>query len=85
MYANLKCYTCYCSKIMNKRKTIKTLPKNLLEIALKIINLSDPHTIANKFNDYFVNVGQGIARKLPSSERSFKEYLSNNNKESFFF
>jgi hypothetical protein len=68
---------------MNKRKTIKLLPKEFIGNSPEDI-ISDPHTIANKFNDYFVNVGPGIARKLPSSERSFKDYLSNNNKESFF-
>ena len=44
---------------MNKRKTIKTLPKEFIGNSPEDI-ISDPHTIANKFNDYFVNVGPGI-------------------------
>jgi hypothetical protein len=43
------------------RKTIKTLPKEFIGNSPEDI-ISDPHTIANRFNDYFVNVGQGIAR-----------------------
>ena len=32
-------------------------------------------TIANSFNDYFVNVGPKLACEIPQSQRSFETYL----------
>jgi hypothetical protein len=46
--------------------------------------ISDPYTIANKFNNYFVNVGPGITRNIPNSKRTFNEYLPNSYKNNFF-
>ena len=36
----------------------------------------DRHTVANSFNDYFVNVGSYLAGKIPSSEKHFSDYLT---------
>ena len=33
----------------------------------------DRDTIANSFNDYFVNVGSNLAGKIPSSEKHFSD------------
>ncbi len=46
--------------------------------------ISNPHEIANKFNEYFTNIGPEIACKLPNTEKTFNEYLSNRCKNSFF-
>jgi hypothetical protein len=71
------------NKIMNRHKNNNMLPRefNGKSPGEKI---SDPYTIANKFNNYFVNVGPGIARNIPNSKRTFNEYLSNSYKNSFF-
>ena len=46
---------------------------------------TEPLNIANKFNEYFVNVGQQLASKLPNnSEVSFENYLNGNYVESMF-
>ena len=59
--------------------------KSLIEYyrmnSLEVIN---PYTIADKFNDYFVNVGTEIANKMPNCKRKFNKYRMNNYKESFF-
>ena len=40
--------------------------------------------VSNKFNEYFVNVGETIAAQIPMSGPSFHSYLSEANKESIF-
>ena len=39
--------------------------------------ISDPHKIANMFNEYFVNVG-------PNSDKMYNHYLTGSYKNSFF-
>ena len=46
--------------------------------------ITNPHEIADKFNEYFINVGPGIAKKLPNSDRTFNEFLFNKCKNTFF-
>ena len=41
--------------------------------------------MADCFNDYFVNIGQNLAQKIPPSTRSFFEFLDNRNSASLFF
>ena len=38
-------------------------------------NIFDQKTIANSFNEYFVNVGPKLAFEIPQSKRSFEMYL----------
>ena len=47
--------------------------------------IDDPYKIANKFNEYFVNIGPGLAKKLPDSEITFDKYLTNKNKNKINF
>ena len=54
-------------KIVNK-----SLPKHLI---LNNRNIFDQKTIANSFNEYFVNVGPKLACEIPQSQRSFEMYL----------
>ena len=68
---------------MNRHKNNNMLPREFNGNSPGEI-ISDPYTIANKFNDYFVNVGPGIARNIPNSKRIFNEYLPNSYKNSFF-
>ena len=41
-----------------------------------IINLSDQKNIANKFNNYFVNVGTNIGKQIPKTKGDFRNYLN---------
>ena len=49
-----------------------SLPKHLI---LNNRNIFDQKTIANSFNEYFVNVGPKLACEIPQSQRSFEMYL----------
>ena len=46
--------------------------------------ISDPLEIANYFNEYFVNVGPNLAKKIPESPMNFKSYLDETNCNSLF-
>ena len=61
---------------MRKKKTNTILRKLRLENGIFIENDSD---IANKLNQYFVNVGSNLAKKLPPSNISFENYLNESN------
>ena len=49
-----------------------SLPKQLI---LNNRNIFYQKTIANSFNQYFVNVGPKLACEIPQSQRSFEMYL----------
>jgi hypothetical protein len=58
---------------MNKHRNDRILPKEFNgDSSDEIIN--DPCKIENKFNEYFVNIGPGLAKKLPDSEITFDFY-----------
>ena len=46
----------------------------------------DKSLIANKFNEYFTNIGSGLASKIPSVPGDFRKYINNgpSAKVSFF-
>ena len=48
------------------------LPKHLI---LNNKNIFDQKTIANSFNEYFVNVGPQLVPEISQSQRSFETYL----------
>ena len=50
----------------------KLLPKHLI---LNNTNIFDQKTIANSFNEYFVNVGQKLTSEIPQSQGPFEMYL----------
>ena len=50
----------------------KLLPKHLI---LNNTNIFDQKTIANSFNEYFVNVGPKLTSEIPQSQGSFEMYL----------
>ena len=47
-------------------------PKHLIVSNRNIFN---QNTVANSFNQYFVNVGPKLASEMPQSQRSFELYL----------
>jgi transcription termination factor NusB len=63
------------NQIMNKHEKNRSLPKEFTANNSEG-KISDPQTIANKFNEYFVNVGPNIAKKLQKSDRTYNQYLT---------
>ena len=61
------------NQIMNKHEKNRSLPKEFTANNSEG-KISDPQTIANKFNEYFVNVGPNIAKKLQKSDRTYNSY-----------
>ena len=47
--------------------------------------ISDQKNIANKFNEYFVNVGSNIENKIPKTHGDFKSYLNKIKSSKSFF
>ena len=47
-------------------------------------NISDPLEIANKFCEYFTNIGPNLASCIPNSTRSYQSYLHGNFSNSLF-
>ena len=46
--------------------------------------VDEPKQIANKFNDYFVNVGPSLAKKFDRDENDHRKYLNGNFPNSMF-
>ena len=72
---NLKQTWKILNEIINKRKTRSKMPSTFIHNNQEI---SDPFRIANKFCEYFTNVGPSFASKLPNSRIPYETYLSNN-------
>ena len=72
-------------KIINKM-TNKNSSKNAIN-KLKIGNIAitDPLTIAEKFNDFFVNIGLNLVKKIPHSSKSSNDFLIGDYCNSMFF
>ena len=70
----------FCNILKNTLKTVigKTkinencLPK---KIALENKEITDQKTIAEKFNEFYVNVGPNLASKIPQNNNNYKSYL----------
>ena len=45
--------------------------------------ISDPHNVANKFNDFFLNVAGNLSAKIVQKNTKFQDYLKNPNKSKF--
>ena len=56
---------------------------NKIEIGNTVI--SDPAVIAQKFNDFFVNVGSDLVKKIPTSSHTPTDFLTGNYCKSMFF
>ena len=53
-------------------------------IIIKGLIISNQKTVANKFNDYFINVAPSLLKDLGEYNNEFQDYLKNPNKHSFF-
>ena len=67
--------------IINKRKY--TPISNKFKDNDKII--SDGNIIANKFNNFFINVGKTLAKTIPGSNKMPLDYITNGNINKFYF
>ncbi len=68
------------NSIVNIRKTKKN---NLTSIKSGNDIISDPHDIANHFNEFFRGIGPKLASKIPTCNKSFRDYLKNPVQETF--
>ena len=69
------------NNVINK-KTIKAkLPSVFTEGNIQI---SNPYEIANKFCNFFTNVGSSLANKLPQSNVTPESFLTNRVSQSIF-
>ena len=60
-------------EVIGKKKCNNaTLPKHLI---VDKIEISDAKSIAEKFNEFFVNIGPNLANKVPQCDLTFKSYL----------
>ena len=67
-------------QLLQKNKNVK----NDILLSEKGLIISHQKTVANKFNDYFINVAQNLLKDLGKSNNEFQDYLKNPNKHSFF-
>ena len=66
--------------VINQKKKSCVFPEFFVDGCL----VSEPKIIADKFNDYFSNIGSNLAKKIPSASRSFKDFLTERHVESIF-
>ena len=60
-------------EVIGKKKcNNETLPKHLI---VDKIEINDVKSIAEKFNEFFVDIGSNLANKISQCELTFKSYL----------
>ena len=70
------------NEVTNRKKCCNKLPSMFF---FKNQNISDPAEIADRFNNYFINVGPSLAKQIPISSRTATSYLCGNFVNSIFF
>ncbi len=64
------------NEVLNKPKKNTKMSKSFIETCTSNI-IDDPKQIANKFNDYFINIRPSLANKIKQNENnSFDKYLT---------
>ena len=53
-------------------------------VVLNDIEITDPTSIANAFNNYFANIGSDLASAIPNVNNSAYEWMSPPPRDSFF-
>ena len=83
----------FTKNINNSKKTWKGINQllnrsrnNLKPVCLEGTDgiTSDPRKVANKFNQYFVNVADDLTKKITNKNTKFQDYLKNPNRSSLF-
>ncbi len=70
------------NEVINKKKTTRKLPHEFKVNNQMIFN---PKLIADRFCDYFTNVGPNLAKTIPKASSTFQSYLDSNFINSLFF
>ena len=72
------------NELLNKTNKQYKLPKTFIKSDYLNI-IEDPVEIANKFNDYFINIGPNLAKKIKSDNNdTFEKYLYGSYQSSLF-
>ena len=71
--SNLKQTWKILNEVINRRVAKSPYPASFTKNTMEI---SNPTDIANKFCDYFTNIGPNLASKIPSTNSSPKDFLS---------
>ena len=72
------------NELLNKTNKKNKLPKTFIKSDSSNI-IEDPVKTANKFNDYFINIGPNLAKKIKSDNNdTFEEYLYGSYQSSLF-
>ena len=73
------------NELLNRTKKLNTkISKTFIENCSSNI-LDDPKTIADNFNEYFINIGPSLANKIKNNDNnSFEKYLKGSYQSSFF-
>ena len=86
----------YFNENSNNMKLLWTGIKSIISLKNSQVNVinklkdkngnmtTDPATMATIFNDFFVNVADGVTKRIPRSPKSPLDYLDNKNHNSFF-
>ena len=77
--SNLKQTWKILNELINRRDAKSPYPASFTKNGMEI---SIPTDIANNFCDYFTNIGQNLASKIPPTNSSPKEFLSGSLSES---
>ena len=65
-----------------EKNLVHALPRTFLNNNNE--EISDPKLIANKFNDFFVNVGPNLAKKFSRETDEFYKFLNGSYNDSMF-
>ena len=71
--SNMKSTWRLLNEVINKRKSRNTVQSSFI---IDNKEITDPMEIANHFCDFFTNIGPNLAKMIPSSNSSFRSFLS---------
>jgi len=82
LYYN-RCFDDAVGSIKQTWKILKSIigkqtTNSIKEISANNTTITDPVTIANKFNEYFTSVGKDVAEKIPKVSGSCCDYIKGN-------
>ena len=77
---NLRKVWTIIKQVINRKKSSKIHDKFMHNNKVN----TDPKTIADGFNNYFVNIGPTLASKIPDNNVSHRQFLSDSIKPSLF-
>ena len=70
------------NSVLNRNKSKES---NIEYLTINGRKINSPELIADALNDYFVHVGEQTSINIPSSNKSFRDYMTNHNVPEFEF